>query len=139
MGQDIPASGSSFDYICFPYCIPVVELMNAWERKNYGVMGSHLRSLFPSSTSDKKCAGLCRKNFERRALEQYAITHVEELAYGLSKVTVDAYISGCAEPITMVFGCCLETPPEGLSPTSRENGRWYLIPWDIGIPYLNFD
>ena len=39
-GKDIPEAGNSDEYFDYPYIIPVIKMLEAWHRKNYGELGS---------------------------------------------------------------------------------------------------
>lgn len=133
VGKDIPANGTSEDYIGYPYLVVVVEMLLAWKKRNYGKLSFYLQKIFSKNLSAGKLAGECRKLFENKILDTFEITEVEERACALSKVVVKVWwTSGESnKEALLTFGCAYESNTKCVGVPWRNNGKWVLIPWDI--------
>ena len=133
VGKDIPANGTSEDYIGYPYLVVVVEMLLAWKKRNYGKLSFYLQKIFSKKLSAGKLAGECRKLFENKMLDTFEITEVEERACALSKVVVKVWwTSGESnKEALLTFGCAYESNTKCVGVPWRNNGKWVLIPWDI--------
>lgn len=133
VGKDVPANGTSEDYIGYPYLVVVVEMLLAWKKRNYGKLSFYLQKIFSKNLSAGKLAGECRKLFENKILDTFEITEVEERACALSKVVVKVWwTSGESnKEALLTFGCAYESNTKCVGVPWRNNGKWVLIPWDI--------
>ena len=138
IGTDIPASGTLEEYADYPYVLPLIEMLYAWNNKNYGKLSNYLRKLFAPSSSDKKRAGECRKLFENKVFDAFELIEIEERACALSKIVVKVYwtSNGCKKEGLLTFGCSYENASEQVAIPWRNNGIWVLIPWDVRALYL---
>jgi len=137
VGEDIPINGLPEDYIEYPYILEVVEMLWAWKNKNYGKLSIYLQKMFSGNLSDGKRAGECRKLFEHRILDTFEIIEVEEQACVLSKVIVKVFWTddNHKREALLTFGCAYEGKTELVGVPWRNNGKWILMPWDIGGLY----
>ena len=133
IGKDIPANGTSEDYIEYPYIVAVVEMLSAWKNRNYGKLSSYLQKMFSKNISAGKLAGECRKLFENKILDTFEIIEAEERACALSKVVVKVWwtTSESNKETLLTFGCAYESNSKSVGVPWRNNGKWVLIPWNI--------
>ena len=48
IGTDIPETGEAAEFSSYPPVLAVVEMLEAWKRKNYGDLGEKLSMMLPN-------------------------------------------------------------------------------------------
>lgn len=136
VGKDIPECGMVEDYENYQYIVPVIQFMQYWENKNYGMLGKVLNNMFSYETSPKKRTGEARKLFEHKKLDAYKLLEVEDCGCGMSKVVVNVAWDSNGETKSgdLVLGVSYVSMNQETKETAlpwKNNGEWVIYPWDV--------
>lgn len=135
VGKDIPECGTVEDYENYQYIVPVLQFLQYWENKNYGMLGNVLKNMFSYETSEKKRAGEARKLFGHKKLNTYKLLEIEERGCGMSKVVVNVAWDSNGETKSgdLVLGVSYVSLNQDAKETAlpwKNNGEWFIYPWD---------
>ena len=133
-GVDIPKKGAIDQYESYPYLVVIIEMLQAWEDKNYGKLSNYLSDMFSKKATDSARAGECRHFFENKRLYDYEICEVEERTASLTKVVVKVFWV-CEEKrqeATLVLGVAYinNEAVKTVAVPWRDNGAWIIKTWD---------
>ena len=130
---DIPATGTVADFINYPYIIPVVNMLKAWEDKNFGKMALYLKNMLPFGNSAKKNAGECRKLFANKEFKFYKIIEIEEKGISFSKIILKISWVECGQvrEDKFIFGCWYKNEQDTFAIPRIKNGDWEIWPQDV--------
>lgn len=133
VGINLSATPSIEECAEHPYLVPLIQGLNAWEKKNYGELSSKFQNIFSHGISDGKRAGECRKMFASKELVCFEIKEIEERACALTRVLVQVQWNVenklYSEPLE--FGCVYQNKNGKTALPWRGDGEWVLIPWKI--------
>jgi len=133
VGVNLSAVPSVEECAEYPYLIPLIQGLNAWEKKNYGELSSKFQNLFSHGISVAKRAGECRKMFASKEFVSFEIKEIEERACALTRILIQAQWKTedklHSEP--MEFGCVYQDKNGKAALPWCGDGKWVLIPWKI--------
>ena len=134
IGTDIPLTGNSDDY---PPNSPekvLVEFLELWKTKKYGIMADYV--FLPSYLTKSKMAGQLRQTFTDRQPHSFSLIEILDLSSCKCDITATINIShkdGYAGNHTVTFRllyCKLESTELVVNPAKE--GRWKIVN-DFGI------
>lgn len=134
IGEDIPETGNSDEYFNYPYIIPVIKMLEAWHRKNYGELAIYFEKMFPSDKNVNKRAGSCRTLFQHKELERFRLVSVNEEGCCMSQVEIQISWKGDNKQHSGIlrFASYYNNCENNAFPW-KNNGTWTLVPRDVRI------
>ena len=101
------------------------QYLEAWHRRNYGVMAALLSPLVAES-SHGRTAGQVREVFEDRSLVRYRLESVDHTAAAVALVDAAVEVGGSSVACRLRW---IRTGADGMGVAPNEDGSWRLMTW----------
>jgi hypothetical protein len=105
--------------------VTTAQYLDAWSRRNYGLMASLLSPLVADSTPGRT-AGQVREAFEDRPLTGYRLEHVDHPAAAVGLVDAVLEVDGAEVACRLRW---IRTGEDGLGAAPNEEASWRLLTW----------
>ncbi len=132
IGKDIPISGGKEEYKTYPYIYCVIEMLELWQKKNYGKLAEKLNIMFSYEENKNKRPKECRMLFEKNNLKGFKLLKIIDQAICMK--VIEIYVETDKKSGNIILGVIYEGEDICALPQNND-GQWKIYPRDMRILY----
>lgn len=132
IGKDIPISGGKEEYKTYPYIYCVIEMLELWQKKNYGKLAEKLNIMFSYEENKNKRPKECRMLFEKNNLKGFKLLKITDQAICMK--VIEIYVETDKKSGNIILGVIYEGEDICALPQNND-GQWKIYPRDMRILY----